>query len=180
MEKAAEEHLPPHALVRSLAIPAPPSGSICPRRAAQVTPGDCLVASNRSAPTKNAHATTVKRARRGRCQRFLGAMCAQSARAAPQPLATGRPRWQSSLQGQGEASKPRRGSETACVRGDAGTLLSRAARQPKFVLEGSGAPGLDSSAIDRPGSSVVSSISQALNRFPSVATILVWTASLVC
>ncbi|RNF00294.1 uncharacterized protein Tco025E_08829 [Trypanosoma conorhini] len=60
MEEVADEHLPPHALARSLAIPAPPSGSICPRRAEHVTPRGRLAASNRSAPTKNDHATTAK------------------------------------------------------------------------------------------------------------------------
>ncbi|RNE99676.1 uncharacterized protein Tco025E_08960 [Trypanosoma conorhini] len=55
---------PLHALARILAIPATHSGSICPRRAARVTPRGCLAVSKGSAPTKNDHAMTVKRARR--------------------------------------------------------------------------------------------------------------------
>ncbi|RNF04272.1 uncharacterized protein Tco025E_07990 [Trypanosoma conorhini] len=83
MEKVAEKHLPPHALARSLVISAAPSRSICPRRAMQVTPRGRLDASNRSAPGKNDHATTVKRERRGRCQRFLGTKCVYTASAPP-------------------------------------------------------------------------------------------------
>ncbi|RNE95345.1 uncharacterized protein Tco025E_10063 [Trypanosoma conorhini] len=101
-KEEADEHLPPHAPVRSLVIPATHSGSICPRRTKQVTPRDCLAVSKGSAPRKNDHAMTVKRARRDRCQRFLGANCAHRVAAPPlNPSPTGgRPRWQTSQQGQ--------------------------------------------------------------------------------
>ncbi|RNF24893.1 uncharacterized protein Tco025E_02408, partial [Trypanosoma conorhini] len=152
LEKDAEEHLHPHALVRSLAIPATPSGSICPRRTAQVTPRGLFGRVQRQRPHKKRPCDDREAGAADRCQRFLGAMCAQSARAAPQPLATERtPQAPTLADLTARANRAVVRKQLVCE-GAPGHLLPRAARQSKFDLEGLEAPELDSSACNWLGS----------------------------